>query len=99
VIQVLKRAQRDASRSIQAATKQLTDMAENNLCKAFDEFTRSVIDKDPGYCCVRLEYTRMPLKQLIDVLFQKLNVLYTSVNYMDELHHNRHRVPMVNSCV
>ena len=71
-------------------------MAENNLCKAFDEFTQSIIDKDPGYCSIRREYLRMPLKQLIEVLFQKLNVLYTSVNYMYELHHNRHQLPAVS---
>ena len=78
-------------------TKQLTDMAENNLCKAFEEFTHSVIEKDPGYCSVRREYARMPLKQLIDVVFRKLNVLFTSINYLNEQQHNRHLIPAVSS--
>ena len=83
---MLKRAQRDSGQAVRSAIIQLREMAEGDLTKAFDNFVRSVVSKEPGFCVVRQEYSRMPPKQLLDVLFQKINVLYSSVNYLQELH-------------
>ena len=82
VLQVLKRAQRDAGNVVRAAMMRMKEMIESDLTAACKNLSSAIMVKEVGYCSVRQEYLKKSFRKVrLQIKYVKYSLKFSRGGY------------------